>query len=311
MLRELLTELTKDAPISVAEYVRLCLYHPQFGYYTSPRERVGERGDFYTASTLKGAVFSRLLLKSAQKLCGGADSKIFDLVEIGAEPERSLFENSKVIRVGEEIKLSGNLFVFSNELLDAQPFDRFKFENGKILKTFVRFDSAGGHEISYQEVDEKERVHLEKYFEFNHKIFYLDFSFAALELLKNICSQDWCGALVFADYFRTRAELSDFHKGTARTYKNHKAYADIFENPGEEDITFSPPFEDFLEILNQYGFTNCMCETQANFFFNNAQEEIKNIIETRSLLSPEKRALSEILSPTYFGELFRVIAACR
>ena len=37
-----------DGPISVADYMRLCLGHPQHGYYVT-RDPLGARGDFITA----------------------------------------------------------------------------------------------------------------------------------------------------------------------------------------------------------------------------------------------------------------------
>jgi NADH dehydrogenase [ubiquinone] 1 alpha subcomplex assembly factor 7 len=35
-------------PMPIAEYMRLCLTHPQLGYYTT-RDPIGARGDFITA----------------------------------------------------------------------------------------------------------------------------------------------------------------------------------------------------------------------------------------------------------------------
>lgn len=306
---EYLRELTKNEAISLSDYIRACLYHENFGYYKKQKKRVGYDGDFYTSSTLKGGVFAKLLRASAKKL---SNSKNLKICEIGAEPENSLFIDSQVIRLGDEIKLEGDMLLFSNELLDAQPFDRFKFENKKIHKTFVRFfKDALEPEISYQEASEFEYKILKKYFEFNSDAFFLDFSFAALNLFKNICSQNWQGVLIFADYFRSSAELMNFPKGSGRVYKKHEVSTNLFQDFGSCDITFSPCYEDFLDILTELGTENFGVETQAKFFMENAQEEIKNIVENSSVFSAEKRALSELLSPSYFGEVFRVLYALK
>ncbi len=37
-----------DGPMSVADYMRLCLGHPRHGYYMT-RDPLGRRGDFITA----------------------------------------------------------------------------------------------------------------------------------------------------------------------------------------------------------------------------------------------------------------------
>ncbi|MBC8081156.1 MAG: SAM-dependent methyltransferase, partial [Gorillibacterium sp.] len=49
--------LMKQAPegcITFHDYMELCLYHPQFGYYCSDKQKIGVEGDFYTASDVGG-----------------------------------------------------------------------------------------------------------------------------------------------------------------------------------------------------------------------------------------------------------------
>ena len=65
-------------------YMALCLYHPQFGYYTCGRERTGVAGDYFTSSDLH-PVFARLLARQAAEMWDllGRPSR-FDWVEMGA-----------------------------------------------------------------------------------------------------------------------------------------------------------------------------------------------------------------------------------
>ena len=44
----LLRQIASEGPISVAEYMRQCLYHPTHGYYTT-KAPLGGSGDFITA----------------------------------------------------------------------------------------------------------------------------------------------------------------------------------------------------------------------------------------------------------------------
>ena len=303
--------LTKDSPIPLSRFVREALYNPQFGYYMREKKRVGKSGDFYTSSTLSPEVFSALLKEAfgtlAKKYFG---AEKFEFCEIGAEPELNLFENSRVIRAGEPLELRGNLFVFSNELMDAQPFDRFVFEKGEILKTFCKF-GRGGAELSYQKAPGAEAEVLKKYFPEASGGFVLDFSFGALGLLEKICSQNWRGVLIFADYFRTKGELECLEGGTARSYFRHRASADIFENAPFCDITFSPMAEPFLDILKKRGFMEAGCASQGAFFMANSPITLRGIIENSGALSPQKRAAAELLSPAHMGEVFRVLSAVR
>jgi len=69
--------------------MELCLYHPEFGYYSRPVEQFGKGGDFYTSSDVH-AVFGRLLARQFEEMWRllGAPEHI-DLIELG--PGRGLF----------------------------------------------------------------------------------------------------------------------------------------------------------------------------------------------------------------------------
>jgi len=52
--------------ISFRDYMELCLYEPEYGYYVKPVEKIGKNGDFYTSSqvgTLMGEMLARFILK--------------------------------------------------------------------------------------------------------------------------------------------------------------------------------------------------------------------------------------------------------
>lgn len=77
-------EQSPQQKITFADYMSLALYHPQEGYYSSGRAKIGTQGDFFTASSL-GSDFGELLAEQffeMWKLLGSP--KVFDLVEIGA-----------------------------------------------------------------------------------------------------------------------------------------------------------------------------------------------------------------------------------
>ncbi|MGA9412483.1 MAG: class I SAM-dependent methyltransferase, partial [Roseobacter sp.] len=45
---EIAARIRSNGPISIADYMAECLFHPTFGYYTT-REPFGAAGDFITA----------------------------------------------------------------------------------------------------------------------------------------------------------------------------------------------------------------------------------------------------------------------
>lgn len=83
-LVETITEEIKlCGPITFARFMELALYHPAYGYYTSPDVKIGTAGDFYTAPTVSplfGAMVARQLEEMWQ-LAGRPD--YWALVEFG------------------------------------------------------------------------------------------------------------------------------------------------------------------------------------------------------------------------------------
>ena len=87
-------EIRVRGPIPFSRYMELCLYGPgddkaPAGYYTSPREKFGKQGDFYTSSDVH-AVFGRLLARQFEEMWRVLDEpEEITLVELG--PGRGLF----------------------------------------------------------------------------------------------------------------------------------------------------------------------------------------------------------------------------
>ena len=42
-------EISADGPMPFACFMERCLYTPNTGYYTGPREKIGREGDFFTS----------------------------------------------------------------------------------------------------------------------------------------------------------------------------------------------------------------------------------------------------------------------
>jgi len=73
-------------PMTVAAFMELALYHPEFGYYARAGQRSGRSGDFFTSVDV-GPVFGELLAAQVAEmfdLAGLKAGATFDLVEAGA-----------------------------------------------------------------------------------------------------------------------------------------------------------------------------------------------------------------------------------
>jgi SAM-dependent MidA family methyltransferase len=74
----------KSGRIPFAEYMALCLYHPDYGYYAQGRGQTGVRGDYFTSSDLH-PIFARLIARQAAEMWEilGKPAR-FTWVEMGA-----------------------------------------------------------------------------------------------------------------------------------------------------------------------------------------------------------------------------------
>jgi len=67
LARILLDTVRRSGPITFREYMALCLYHPEHGYYMCGPERTGMRGDYFTSSDLH-PIFARLMARQAAEM---------------------------------------------------------------------------------------------------------------------------------------------------------------------------------------------------------------------------------------------------
>ena len=79
-----LEQLARSGPISFEQYMEICLYHPEHGYYVEGRERTGARGDYFTSPNLH-PIFARLFGRQAEEMWRllGRPAR-FTWVEMGA-----------------------------------------------------------------------------------------------------------------------------------------------------------------------------------------------------------------------------------
>ena len=82
-------KIRNRGPITVADFMSIALYHPEFGYYTSEKYRTGRQGDFLTSVNV-GPLFGNLLCHQFNQLWSilrkhsSNQNRHFDIVEVGA-----------------------------------------------------------------------------------------------------------------------------------------------------------------------------------------------------------------------------------
>ena len=317
--RAIVEVLGAEAQQGLVPFVRcveLALYHPKWGYYQANRARVGKSAgtDFTTAAAL-GSMFGELIASAAETLVG--NTKDYTLVEIGAEPGqkhfdsvRDRFSEIKTLRLDHKIILPPKSILVANELLDAQPFNRFIFNNGKWRELAARVD---GTELTVESLQEFSSEHAK---EFASTLpaategWILDAPLAAETLCREILKQKWEGAVIFLDYGKTVAQcLESSPAGTARSYYRHQLSDDILTQLGSQDLTCHVLWDRITSVLSEFGLRNLQLDRQEAFFVKYAGREMERIALSGSTdLTSRLRALTH---PAHFGAKFQVLHGIR
>jgi SAM-dependent MidA family methyltransferase len=277
-LAQLLSErIRRFGPITFAEYMRECLYHPVHGYYSQPESR--RFADYYTSVDVH-PIFGRLLARQFAQMWEelGAPAE-FWIVEAAAGTGRlagqildfarlklpKLYgavryfavERSPARRDQMAIKLAPHIAegrciatmeiptripvgcMFSNELLDALPVHRVMKADGVLGEVFV---SCGGEGFG-ETVLPLSTCAIGEYFS-AQQVALIDGQQAEVGL--EAC--DWIlevgrrlerGFVLTIDYGHEAAELYDAQHmaGTALAYASHRAREEFYAAPGKQDLT--------------------------------------------------------------------------
>jgi len=303
--------------VSMAQLVEAALYAPGLGYYVSERVRVGKAAgtDFTTAPAL-GPMFGELIAGAARTLVGG-DTSSYALIEVGSEPGQSHFEGVSAkfselrsFAFGNAPEFPARSVLVANELLDAQPFHRFIYQNHIWRELGVRVDGA---ELSIETLAEFS-TELAEIFAGSlpdaAEGWIIDAPLAAENLLTRLLSGDWSGAVILLDYGKTIAQcLEDSPAGTARAYRGHQLSTAILENLGSQDLTCHVLWDRIEPILVRSGFSGVRLDRQEAFFVKNAGVEMERIA-----MSGDHEAtgrLRALTHPAHFGAKFQVLYGVR
>lgn len=314
----LLAELRRRAggagSVRFDDFVAVVLYHPEAGYYSARRDRVGRRraADFTTAAAL-GPVFGELVAEAAGGILG--DTRDHVLVEVGAEPGPSPFEPVahrfaalQVLRLGEEMRIPARAVVVANELLDAQPFRRLRFLSGRWVDLGVRVlaDGALAEDVHGEPADAEGRALVATLPCPWHEGATLDIPLAAESLLGRILGGGWSGLAVLLDYGKPLAELLEGSPaGTARAYRGHALHSDLLAQPGEQDLTCHVAWDRLEAVMRAAGFHPAKVERQEAFLVRHAAPALERLVSAGNLDSVG--VLKALTHPAHFGGKFQVL----
>ncbi len=334
-------EIRRDGPISVERYMALCLFDPDYGYYTS-REPFGVEGDFTTAPEIS-QMFGEMLAAwwvSARQAMNLPD---LELVEIGpgrgtlmqdmlrtisklgkgaplvahlveASPRLTLVQKEKLN--GEDARISWHaspetlpacpLGIVANELFDAIPTAQYvKTEQGWLERT-VRIGVADQLEFGIGASRLNERI-----LPFGHvaqppgQIY--EPAPERLKMLQVLAQQikRHKGFALVIDYGHADSGYGD----TLQAVKSQK-YAGALDAPGEADLTSHVDFASLASMARAEGLCVQEIMSQGDFLKGCGIEARAQMLKSGAAASAADTidsALHRLTDESQMGSLFEVL----
>lgn len=314
ILLKALREQAVGGVVRFDRFVEVALFHPEAGYYTANRDRVGRRrGTDFTTAVALGPLFGELVASAAAGIVGDTCDHV--LVEIGAEPGPSVFANVadrfaalRTLRIGDSLHIPPRSVVVANELLDAQSFRRFRFADGRWVDLGVRVlaDGSLAEDVVGPPDDAEGRAFVATLPTPWHEGFTVDIALRAESLLREILSNRWMGAAIFLDYGKSIPEmLESSPQGTARAYYQHGQHNDLLAHLGEQDLTCHVAWDRLETVMRQADFAPAKTERQEAFFVRHAAPALERIVASGT---PEAVGVLKALThPAHFGGKFQVL----
>jgi SAM-dependent MidA family methyltransferase len=277
-LAELLAKrIHRFGPLTFADYMRECLYHPVHGYYSKAESK--RFADYYTSVDVH-PIFARLLARQFAEMWESLDRPAeFTLVEAGAgvgrfaeqvldfcdaklpdfcealryvAVERSASRREQATVAAKRHVDSGHFTtsaevpariaagcLFSNELVDALPVHRVVVDGGALKEILVGF--GDGHFIEV--LAPLSTCAISEYFAAQGIVLcegqHAEAGLEACDWISEIGRRIERSYVLTIDYGHPAGDLFDDHhmRGTLLAYQNHRASEDFYASPGEQDLT--------------------------------------------------------------------------
>jgi SAM-dependent MidA family methyltransferase len=334
-------QIAQTGPLTVADYMTLCLAHPTHGYYRK-QDPLGARGDFTTAPEISQMFGEMIGLWIAQVWVDAGRPSPFRLVELGpgrgtlmADAVRAaaaapgfreaadlwLVETSPVLRAAQsaalpaatpqfaetfsEIPLGAPLFLIANEFFDALPIRQIQRKGGVWRERVIGLDGdrlTWGLGGSIPHEEAPEGALRE----------FCPLSTAIMaEVAARIATDG--GAALIVDY--GYGETPPMGGDTFQALRRH-GFADPLADPGEADLTAHVDFAALAEAATAAAgpaVRVAPLTTQGVFLERlgialRAQALAKTAEGDANRVNPVESALRRLTHPNAMGRLFKVLA---
>ncbi len=311
--------------ISFARYMQLALHEPGVGYYAGGARVFGARGDFVTAPEL-GSLFGRTLARGLAPFpaileIGGGSGALAETLTAALDCDYAILETSGELRERQAQRLGRRVrhvsevpedfqgAIIANEVVDAMPVHVVHWTAQGILERGVNRSLAWEDRPArgaLLEAAQDIRVPAPYVSEINLQ---------AVAWIRHLLERLERGAIFVIDYGFPRREYYHPQRaaGTLMCHYRHRAHADPFARPGEEDISAHVDFSALAEAARGAGAQLFGYASLAQFLVNCGITEVLAELNAENALvyAPIAAQAQKLLSPAEMGELFKVLALGR
>jgi SAM-dependent MidA family methyltransferase len=275
--QQLAERIRAQGPIPFAEYMRECLYHPQWGYYSRLESR--RFADFYTSVDVH-PVFGRLLARQLAEMWAvlgrpaeflaveagaGTGRLAAQILDFAAREIAEFYSALRYVAVeqsfarrqqhqdafGEHIR-SGHAVsaaelpasipagcILSNELLDSFPVHRVISARGALSEVYVGLQGDQLVEITRPLSTPEIGSYFSEQGISLRENQQAEVNLAACRWIADVAQRLGRGFVLTVDYGHEAAELyNERHmRGTLLAYCDHRVSEDFLRAPGEQDLT--------------------------------------------------------------------------
>ncbi len=330
--------INKNGPISLSQYMQICLWDDKNGYYNS-NQILGRCGDFITSPEISqtfgeliglwalnfyqefiarepicitelGSGRGTLLKDAIRTINKFTNNKINLEITILEKSERLITlqkenlknKNVKWISDIKDLSLEPQIII-ANEFFDALPINQYVRSNEGWREKKITIKNG---ELCFT-LDNKIWVPSDSIFSGFKIGDTLEYSEQTISIFSNICNHlnQYDGVLLLVDYGNTSG-IGD----TLQAVNNHK-FRGVLENPGQSDLSSHVNFRLLKEIAIKKNLYVSPVKEQRHFLLEiGIKERLKSLTKNVSSAIAEtvNSEIKRLIDPDKMGSLFKVIA---
>jgi SAM-dependent MidA family methyltransferase len=330
--------IASEGPISIHDYMEICLADPASGYYVA-RQPIGKAGDFITAPEIS-QIFGELLgLWAASVWQSMTEPENIILAELGpgrgtlmADALRAikivphlheyisvaLIETSPMLREAQADTLDNfnvawfdaieevpdaPLILLANEFLDALPIHQYVHRGDGWHERCVRIAHDA---LAYVEQDEATDLDLPFHPHHAEPGAIFETRPAVTRLIAALAARTKPVAALFIDYGHAHSGFGD----TLQAVRGHQ-FANPLEAPGEADLSAHVDFADLARKAEASGLKSLGPISQGEFLLGLGLETRRDALLQRANSEQRQAIISgadRLTDASVMGELFKVLA---